>query len=145
MHVGMAGAERIHAASIRMRCGGLAGGSRIHDTFLDGMQKKKKICHQEPKKTTDQQSHTRLNLGLKQKLLTRTSRVPKVLEETNLGLKQNGSTPNYIDQQRKQLRTYAVQCLAVNMNASIKQVKGLLATRIHSTEENSVGIMNDMP
>ena len=67
-----------------------------------------------------------------------------MLDETNLGLKQNGSTPNYIDQQRKQPRTYAVQCLAVNMNASIKQVKGLLATRIHSTEENSVGIMNDI-
>ena len=69
-----------------------------------------------------------------------------MLDETNLGLKQNGSTPNCIDQQRKQPRTYAVQCLAVNMNASIKQViKGLLATRIHSTEENSVGIMNDIP
>ena len=65
-----------------------------------------------------------------------------MLDETNLGLKQNGSTPNYIDQQRKQPRTYAVQCLAANMNASIKQVKGLLATRIHSTEENSVEIMN---
>jgi len=50
MHVGMAGAERIHAASIRMRCGGLAGGNRIHDTFLDGMQKKKKFATRNQKK-----------------------------------------------------------------------------------------------
>jgi len=41
MHVGMAGgAVIIHAASIRMSCGGLAGGCRIHGSFL-GMQKKK--------------------------------------------------------------------------------------------------------